>query len=164
VIRLWRELIGPFDPEEARNIYPMSIRALFGTSKVRNAVHGSDTVDAATRELQIAFPNMVNLSRRSSMGGSSLGSHISLNKGSTNNIAAPTGTERTIAMIKAHILKQDAESGTQYKQDIIWKARDAGFDIIVQQEIVLTQQQANDFFKEHAGTSYYSELVNEMTR
>ncbi len=163
MIRLWRELIGPFDPEEARNVYPMSIRALFGTSKVRNAVHGSDTVDAATRELQIAFPNMVNLSRRSSMQGSSLGSHISLTKGSTNNMASG-GPERTIAMIKAHILKQDAETGTQYKQDIIWKARDAGFDIVIQQEMVLTQQQANEFFKEHAGTSYYSELVNEMTR
>ncbi len=47
-----RELIGSTDPKQAD---PKSIRALFGKSKSDNAVHGSDSVQSAQREIPIFF-------------------------------------------------------------------------------------------------------------
>lgn len=48
----WRELIGTTDPEQAR---PGTIRKMFAESKSKNAVHGSDSVEAAERELKLFF-------------------------------------------------------------------------------------------------------------
>ena len=48
----WRELIGTTDPAQAR---PGTIRKMFAESKSKNAVHGSDSVEAAERELKLFF-------------------------------------------------------------------------------------------------------------
>ncbi len=47
-----RELIGPTDPKEAK---PTTIRARFGKSKGDNAIHASDSVVSAEREIPIFF-------------------------------------------------------------------------------------------------------------
>jgi nucleoside-diphosphate kinase len=47
-ISRWRELMGPTDSKKAP---PGTIRASFGTSIERNAVHGSDGPDTARFEL-----------------------------------------------------------------------------------------------------------------
>lgn len=47
-----RELMGATDPKKAA---PGSIRAKHGDSMGENAVHGSDSVESATRELAIFF-------------------------------------------------------------------------------------------------------------
>lgn len=36
--------------------HPDSIRALYGLSDTRNACHGSDSVDSASKEIRIFFP------------------------------------------------------------------------------------------------------------
>jgi len=54
-IAKWRELIGPTNCSNAKMTSPNSIRALFGTEGVRNAVHGSDSTESAKRELEIFF-------------------------------------------------------------------------------------------------------------
>lgn len=51
-IKDWRDLIGATDPKKAA---PGTIRALFGTSVEKNAVHGSDSQEAAERELSMFF-------------------------------------------------------------------------------------------------------------
>ena len=48
----YRTLIGATDPKKAA---PGTIRALFGTSVEKNAVHGSDSQEAAERELSMFF-------------------------------------------------------------------------------------------------------------
>lgn len=48
----WRELIGTTDPAQAR---PGTIRKMFAESKSKNAVHGSDSVEAASREIKLFF-------------------------------------------------------------------------------------------------------------
>ncbi|KAJ2887975.1 hypothetical protein FB639_000953, partial [Coemansia asiatica] len=55
VIRGWRTMIGPTSPEAARAQVPQSIRAMLGADGPRNAVHGSDSVQGAQRELNFFF-------------------------------------------------------------------------------------------------------------
>jgi nucleoside-diphosphate kinase len=48
-----REVIGATDPAEAA---PGTVRALYAESKERNAIHASDSVDNAQREMAFFFP------------------------------------------------------------------------------------------------------------
>lgn len=47
-----RKLIGTTNPKEAA---PNTLRALYGESKSRNAMHGSDSLQSAQREIHIFF-------------------------------------------------------------------------------------------------------------
>lgn len=51
-IAKYRKLMGATDPKEAA---PGTIRALFAASKTENAVHGSDSPDAAKEEIDFFF-------------------------------------------------------------------------------------------------------------
>ena len=51
----WREILGPTDSTLARQGAPDSIRAQFGTDQTHNACHGSDSTDAAKREVEFFF-------------------------------------------------------------------------------------------------------------
>uniref|UniRef100_UPI00398F66B9 nucleoside diphosphate kinase homolog 5 n=1 Tax=Pristiophorus japonicus TaxID=55135 RepID=UPI00398F66B9 len=55
-IAYWRELIGPANSVKAKQTHPGSLRALYGTDDLKNAVHGSETFSAAEREIQFVFP------------------------------------------------------------------------------------------------------------
>lgn len=52
VVLRYRELMGTTDPAEAA---PGSIRALYADNIEANAVHGSDSLDAARREIAFFF-------------------------------------------------------------------------------------------------------------
>ncbi|ORX98144.1 nucleoside-diphosphate kinase [Basidiobolus meristosporus CBS 931.73] len=54
-IKSWRTLMGPTNSEKAREEAPNSIRAVFGTDGSKNATHGSDSLESATREISIIF-------------------------------------------------------------------------------------------------------------
>lgn len=54
-IKGWRTLMGPTNFETAKKEAPESIRALFASSMTKNASHGSDSPDAAARELPFFF-------------------------------------------------------------------------------------------------------------
>jgi nucleoside-diphosphate kinase len=47
--------MGATDPEKAD---VGTIRQLYGTDIQRNAVHGSDSIESAQKEIQIFFPEM----------------------------------------------------------------------------------------------------------
>lgn len=48
-------LVGPANPADAADLAPVSVRAIFGRDRIRNAVHVSRDVDAARAELAFAF-------------------------------------------------------------------------------------------------------------
>jgi nucleoside-diphosphate kinase len=54
-IKSWRDFIGPTNTLNARQSAPRSIRALYGTDGTKNAVHGSDSPQSASRELSLIF-------------------------------------------------------------------------------------------------------------
>ncbi|XP_041049798.1 nucleoside diphosphate kinase homolog 5 [Carcharodon carcharias] len=56
-VEYWRELIGPANSVKAKETHPGSLRSLYGTDALRNAVHGSETSSAAEREIQFIFPD-----------------------------------------------------------------------------------------------------------
>jgi nucleoside-diphosphate kinase len=56
-IKHWRSVIGPTVLEEARNQAPNSLRALYSRTTTENLVHGSDSPEAAIRELRLVFEN-----------------------------------------------------------------------------------------------------------
>jgi len=50
-----RSLVGPHDPEIARQLRPNTLRAMFGFDRVKNAVHCTDLVDDGVLEVQYFF-------------------------------------------------------------------------------------------------------------
>uniref|UniRef100_A0A4W3HE04 NME/NM23 family member 5 n=1 Tax=Callorhinchus milii TaxID=7868 RepID=A0A4W3HE04_CALMI len=58
-ISYWRELMGPKNSEKAKLTQPDSLRALYGTDDLRNAVHGSESFLLAEKEIQFMFPGTV---------------------------------------------------------------------------------------------------------
>ncbi|XP_078063065.1 nucleoside diphosphate kinase homolog 5-like [Mustelus asterias] len=57
-IKQWNDLLGPTDSQKAKETHPKSLRALYGTDKIRNALHGSDCFNMAEREIHFLFPNV----------------------------------------------------------------------------------------------------------
>ncbi|KPP74946.1 hypothetical protein Z043_105851 [Scleropages formosus] len=55
----FKALIGPVNPTIAKETHPNSLRAIYGTSDLRNALHGSDNFSAAEREIKFIFPNCI---------------------------------------------------------------------------------------------------------
>ncbi|XP_072117582.1 thioredoxin domain-containing protein 6-like isoform X3 [Mobula birostris] len=138
VIPLWKEFIGPTDVEIAKQEKPESLRALYGTEKLFNAVHGCDDKEQAARELAFFFP--------------------SFGAGSEAHNDAETGqrVEKTLALIRPDILKDKKES-------ILQKINEAGLTIAMQKEILLTEQQVYEFYREHTEAEYFPALLQNMT-
>lgn len=57
-VSVWQQVIGPEVVKEARNTRPNSLRARFGRDGQRNAVHGSDSLKSAAREVRFFFPEL----------------------------------------------------------------------------------------------------------
>lgn len=54
-VEAFRQLVGPRDPELARVLRPNTLRARFGVSRVRNAVHCTDLVEDGPLEASYFF-------------------------------------------------------------------------------------------------------------
>jgi nucleoside-diphosphate kinase len=54
-IQEWRNLMGSTEPEKAND---GTLRKLFGTNVDKNAVHGSDSPEAAKNEIKMFFPEL----------------------------------------------------------------------------------------------------------
>ncbi|XP_056391291.1 thioredoxin domain-containing protein 6 isoform X2 [Hyla sarda] len=137
VIPSWREFIGPTDVEVAKKEKPESLRAQYGTEVLYNAVHGSNDREQASRELAFFF------------------SSFNLQQEQAEESALKT-PERTLALIRPDVLKDR-------KDEVLQSIRDAGFSIAMQKEIVLTEQQVHEFYKEHVDEDYFPALRQQMT-
>ena len=138
-VAAWRDLIGPTDPEAAKDpegesYAPDSLRAKFGTSALENAVHGSKDADAAAREEGVLFAVEM----------------------SAEEAAMPV--EQTYAMIKP-----DA-CGAGNAEAIILLAENNGFKVVQRKdEEALEEDQVKEFYAEHAEKDFFETLVGFMT-
>ncbi|XP_066183948.1 thioredoxin domain-containing protein 3 [Sylvia atricapilla] len=64
--------------------------------------------------------------------------------------------ERTLAIIRPSLLKERRES-------ILQTIQDYGFQIAMQKEIILSEEQVRLFYKEHVGQDYFPVLLEQMT-
>uniref|UniRef100_A0A1A7X2C1 Nucleoside diphosphate kinase B n=1 Tax=Iconisemion striatum TaxID=60296 RepID=A0A1A7X2C1_9TELE len=55
----WKSIIGPANATEAKETHPECLRAKYGTSELKNALHGSDSSNEAVREIKFMFPNTI---------------------------------------------------------------------------------------------------------
>ncbi|XP_006029805.1 thioredoxin domain-containing protein 3 isoform X2 [Alligator sinensis] len=64
--------------------------------------------------------------------------------------------ERTLALIRPSLLKEN-------KSTVLQRIKDDGFTIVMQREVVLTEEQAREFYKEHENEDYFPTLLEQMT-
>lgn len=55
VIKTFRDLAGPLDPEIAKNLRPNTLRAKFGVDRARNAIHCTDLQTDGALESEYFF-------------------------------------------------------------------------------------------------------------
>ena len=58
-IEAFRKLLGPTNPDQAKETHPRSIRARYGTDTLKNAMHASESQLAAEREIRFIFPDSI---------------------------------------------------------------------------------------------------------
>ncbi|XP_061858042.1 nucleoside diphosphate kinase homolog 5 isoform X4 [Colius striatus] len=58
-VSYWKELLGPSNSTKARRTHPHSLRAIYGTDDLRNALHGSLSIPSAEREIRFLFPEAI---------------------------------------------------------------------------------------------------------
>ncbi|KAG8232712.1 hypothetical protein J437_LFUL017852 [Ladona fulva] len=60
-VAAWREIMGPSDVAEAAALFPNSLRAKYGNTgdQVKNALHGSHSIEDAAREIHFFFPEII---------------------------------------------------------------------------------------------------------
>ncbi|XP_009993940.1 PREDICTED: nucleoside diphosphate kinase homolog 5 [Chaetura pelagica] len=58
-VSYWKELLGPSDSFRAQRTHPHSLRAIYGTDDLRNALHGSPNIFSAEREIRFMFPEVI---------------------------------------------------------------------------------------------------------
>ena len=49
-------------------------------------------------------------------------------------------------------------------ESILQKIQEAGFEVAFEKELVLTKEQAEEFYKEHEDKEYFDSLTNHMSR
>jgi nucleoside-diphosphate kinase len=130
----WRSIIGPTNSNKAREEKPNSIRALFGTDGSKNAVHGSDSNNSASRELNFMF-----------------------GKG-TRVKQIPKLSNCSCLIIKPHII-QDGNAGKII--DIILSQ---GFEISCMEMFYLDKTTSEEFFEVYKGVlPEYSAIIDHVS-
>ena len=120
-VEKWHNFIGPTNSLTARASAPNTIRALFGTDSMRNAVHGSSSTHDALREIEFVFEPLTNYTTTALF----------------NNCSC--------FIIKPDILK------TGLAGKIIDILLDEGFEISALEQFQLTQKIAEEFFEVYKG-------------
>jgi nucleoside diphosphate kinase len=134
VVEEFRNLLGPTSVEDAKEQFPESLRAQYGSGSWRNAVHGSDTSESAARELAFFFPKYT--------------------------VPWVPGTEppiqRTLAIIRP-------AAYSTHKDEILEKIHEAGFEIAMTKELEMTKEEAEEFYGEHKDQEYFDPLTTHMS-
>ncbi|KAH9494956.1 Thioredoxin domain-containing protein 3, partial [Bulinus truncatus] len=134
IIDFFRQLMGPKEVEAAKEENPNCIRARFGEKGYQNAIHGSDSAEAAARELALFFPTFV----------------------VPTYLKKRLNIQRTLAIIKPEVY------ASSKKDEIISAIKQCDLKIMMMKEVHLTKEQAAEFYKEHEQYGFFDALVELM--
>nr|XP_057937597.1 thioredoxin domain-containing protein 6 [Doryrhamphus excisus] len=138
VVQAWLDFIGPTNTDEAKREKPASLRAQYGTQTLFNALHGSEDSDRASRELAFFFPN------------------FSTPSGTEQDVEEERA-ERTLALIRPDVARENRE-------EILAQINKSGFQVCLQRETVLTEEQVRQFYLHHVDEDHFPALLQSMTR
>ncbi|XP_014661657.1 PREDICTED: thioredoxin domain-containing protein 3 homolog [Priapulus caudatus] len=139
IVDVWQNMIGPMDSSIAKEEACDSLRAKYGTDKITNGLHGSDSIASANREVACFFPDF---------------DRYSSDKPADESATHPD--KKTLAVIRPDALEE-------YKDAILARITEAGFEVTDQKEMHLSTEQAEKFYKCHQEAPFYGELVNLMS-
>lgn len=142
-IHRWSSLMGPANVQKAKQVNPNCIRARFGTSFIRNAVHGSTSEGLAVKDVSFWLDP-------TSIGTQS---EIEFNRDTTDLIGIPM--EATLAIMKP--LTSELKS-----QEIYSILMGHGFEIVSEMKVKLTPTLIDSFYAEHKGKSFFENLKKYM--
>jgi nucleoside diphosphate kinase len=151
-----KEMFGPNDPKEALEKYPMSLRAQFGTDRIKNVVHTSTTIEDATHEIELLFPFSLRKNGSSIFQNRTRPTSASNNEARASQLQLHAQIERTVAIIKP--------DGMKRKSEIIEIIDKNGFKIVKQYENRISLKMAQDLYKEHIDKPFYEELTTWLSR
>ena len=129
-----------------------SFRAIYGTSSIENAIHGSD--DRETAQRLIYFFQIIFYSQFREMAfffPDFMVPKISRKTHEESNV------QRTLALIRPAAF-------TEYKDQILDKIQNANFKIAMQKEVQLNKEDAALFYKAHKDKSFFEDLIIEMSK
>jgi len=140
-VRDWRELLGPLDSEAARRDCPTSLRARLGQDDINNVAHGSASVAAAKREIEMLFPESRLLSRSALL--------------TPPSHRAPLNAT-TCCIIKPHAMQQAGP--------ILQAIQAAGFTVTGLQTFLLDRHTAEEFLEVYKGVAEnYGAMVTQLS-
>ncbi|XP_034036543.1 nucleoside diphosphate kinase 7 isoform X2 [Thalassophryne amazonica] len=134
-ISVWKSLLGPTDSAVARKEAPQSARAKFGIDVVENVGHGSDSVAAATTEIEFFFP-------------------CTVGHGPSNTAVY---TDCTCCIIKPHAVSEGLTG------KILNSITAAGFEISALQMFTVDRANAEEFYEVYRSVvPEYPSMVTEL--
>lgn len=154
VVDQWRNDLGPLDIEQAKKEHPESLRAHYANDRLMNGLHGSDSHETATRELAFFFPPPKPVEEPEDDDEAS-----SKTSSSSSQAAKPSAQpqqQRTIALIRPSAF-------AQYKDKILDRIKQSGFQIAMHKTIQFDRKQAEEFYAEQKGQPFFNDLVTEMS-
>ncbi|TGZ74876.1 hypothetical protein CRM22_000704 [Opisthorchis felineus] len=148
-------LVGPAISEASEK--EPGLRAKYASDKIRNAIHAPDSKDEAAKELAFFFPDyeppIVTVRRpRVKVTEDDIGER----QLSALSSGYGEGIQRTVALLRP-------QAYSMYKDSILEKIKEAGFVVASQKEVTLSKEQAEDYYKEHRGETYFGELTTMMS-
>uniref|UniRef100_A0A8C0FK99 NME/NM23 family member 8 n=1 Tax=Bubo bubo TaxID=30461 RepID=A0A8C0FK99_BUBBB len=131
----WKELCESNErvPDKPEAEQPDSLEGTMETESIFNLCDMQDSVEDASRQLAFFFPN------------------FGIQK-------TDQKVEKTLALIRPSLLKE-----RRCKYSIMQRIKDDGFKIAMQKEIILTEEQTREFYKEHENQDYFPVLLEQMT-
>ncbi|NXV81483.1 TXND3 protein, partial [Atlantisia rogersi] len=117
-------------PDEPEAEKPHSLEGTMETESILNICDVQDSVEDASRQLALFFPNF--------------------------DMKTDKNLEKTLALIRPSLLKERRNS-------IMQRIKDAGFKIAMQKEIILSEEQTREFYKDHENQDYFPVLLEQMT-
>jgi len=139
-VNSFRSGAGPTNPNRAREDFPRSIRATYGTDNTMNAIYASDSVESAKTHIDLFFSKYSTIH--------------TLREDKEKMSPVP---QKTVIIIKPGQAEGDVVD--KLIQKILWKR----FEIVKRETINMSVELASQVYSRYAGYDYFQEMIKYVT-